>query len=140
MAGAAVGVCNILYNNSMKKYVVLAAIVLLILGFSFILKSKQTTYTAAPTLSPSTPTPEPTRPISLKEISKHKSKTDCWLAIEGSVYNMTPFIDSHPGGDAIVKGCGTNATLLFNSVPQHSSAVRELLKTFKIGIVLDKGM
>lgn len=77
---------------------------------------------------------------SLDEVSKHSVKEDCWLAIEGKVYDATPYISSgfHPGKAAILEGCGKDATSLFNTRPMgsktpHSSLARKVMATFRIG-------
>jgi cytochrome b involved in lipid metabolism len=36
--------------------------------------------------------------ITLAECQEHMSDKDCWLVIEGKVYDVTPFLDEHPGG------------------------------------------
>ena len=69
----------------------------------------------------------------IAQLSTHNNKSDCWLAIEGSVYDVTKFIDQHPGGEEILKGCGKDATSLFNSVPNHADEGRELLPSYFIG-------
>ena len=43
----------------------------------------------------------------LKECAKHRSEKDCWLVIHGKVYNVTDFLDEHPGGyDIVVAASG----------------------------------
>lgn len=37
-------------------------------------------------------------PITLDELAKHKYRNDAWLAINGQVYNVTRYMDFHPGG------------------------------------------
>ena len=81
-----------------------------------------------------------TRYISLDEISPHDSADDCWFAIHGKVYDVTPFIQGglHPGGDVILEGCGTDATVLFETRPMgsgtpHSERARNLLENYYIG-------
>lgn len=91
---------------------------------------------SAPTASAS---PETTNvsSYSLAEVAKHATATDCWMAIEGNVYDVTTFIPTHPGGQAILQGCGKDATQLFNNRPgegdSHSPRARTLMKDYLIG-------
>jgi cytochrome-b5 reductase len=74
--------------------------------------------------------------VSTTELAKHNNAQDCWLAIEGKVYNVTSFIPGHPGGEAIVRGCGQDATAMFNQRPDgssHSSRARDLLPSMVVG-------
>ena len=38
------------------------------------------------------------RVISLDEMRKHTTEESCWIAVRGEVFDVTPFIDEHPGG------------------------------------------
>lgn len=38
------------------------------------------------------------KPVSLAELQLHCKKDDAWLAIRGKVYNVTHYMDFHPGG------------------------------------------
>ncbi len=72
------------------------------------------------------------------EISEHNTETDCWLLIDEKVYDATDYIASHPGGTAMLQGCGTDATDLFNtrqmgSKTPHSNNAEDLLKDYYIG-------
>jgi cytochrome b involved in lipid metabolism len=82
-------------------------------------------------------TPEVVGEITLMEVSSHSSQTDCWLAIEGQVYDVTSFIPSHPGGEQILLGCGKDATGMFNSRPSngtsHSTNARTISGQYRIG-------
>ncbi len=77
--------------------------------------------------------------ISLEEVAMHATPEDCYLAIEGKVYDVTDFIASekHPGGEAIIAGCGKDATAMFNERPSdgtaHSEKARSFLPNFYIG-------
>jgi L-lactate dehydrogenase (cytochrome) len=36
--------------------------------------------------------------ISVEEISKHNSPHDCWIVVDGRVWDITDFAPKHPGG------------------------------------------
>ncbi|CDW89069.1 UNKNOWN [Stylonychia lemnae] len=52
----------------------------------------------------------------LEEVAQHDSELDAWSVIDGKVYNLTPFIPMHPGGEKIVKSFGTNISDLWHKV------------------------
>lgn len=55
--------------------------------------------------------------VSHSELAKHNKVDDCWLALRGRVYNITRYMDFHPGGrDELMRGAGKDATALFDSV------------------------
>lgn len=91
-----------------------------------------------------TKTEQPTGSWTADEVAQHSSKSDCWTIIADSVYNLTTFINRHPGGDEILRACGTDATMLFTSRQTndgqpigsgfpHSQTAYEQLAEFKIG-------
>ena len=72
----------------------------------------------------------------LEEIAVHKTPEDCWMAIEGKVYDATKAIPGHPGGKAITFGCGKEATKMFNErngKGPHGEKARTGLENFYIG-------
>lgn len=53
--------------------------------------------------------------VSHQELAKHNKAGDCWMAIRGKVYNVTRYLDYHPGGhDQLMRGAGKDATSLFD--------------------------
>jgi cytochrome-b5 reductase len=36
--------------------------------------------------------------VSHQELAKHNKFDDCWMAVRGKVYNVTKYLDFHPGG------------------------------------------
>ena len=39
---------------------------------------------------------------SLDEVSAHNKDGDCWIIIEGNVYNVSEYMGVHPGGKDIM--------------------------------------
>ncbi|KAL6509230.1 Cytochrome b5 isoform E [Orobanche gracilis] len=68
-----------------------------------------------------------------EEVAKHNNTKDCWLIINGKVYDVTPFMDDHPGGDEVLlSATGKDATNDFEDVG-HSDSAREMLDKYYIG-------
>ncbi|KAF2448724.1 hypothetical protein P171DRAFT_461459 [Karstenula rhodostoma CBS 690.94] len=61
-----------------------------------------------------TPSLRQQRLISYDEVQKHATKDDCWVIINGLVYDMTDFLEAHPGGpSAIIQQAGKDASSKF---------------------------
>jgi cytochrome b involved in lipid metabolism len=72
--------------------------------------------------------------LTLQVVAEHNTAEDCWMVINNNIYNVTDHIQNHPGGKAIVSGCGKDATQLFNGIPHnHSDYARQLLANYYIG-------
>ncbi|KAI4311425.1 hypothetical protein MLD38_036324 [Melastoma candidum] len=70
---------------------------------------------------------------SFEEVSKHNNKNDCWLIISGKVYDVTSFLDDHPGGDEVlITATEKDATDDFEDVG-HSDAAKEMLEKYYVG-------
>ena len=53
--------------------------------------------------------------ISMADVAKHNSKTDCWVVVDKQVLDVTSFLGDHPGGElAILTFAGKDATEEFN--------------------------
>jgi len=75
----------------------------------------------------------------LVEVAEHnKSKGEdksIWTVIHDKVYDITKFLDEHPGGEEIlIENAGIDSTENFEDVG-HSSDAREMLEEFYIGEV-----
>jgi hypothetical protein len=96
---------------------------------------KLTDYSAATTDLPvSTQDSGRVAMYSLIEVEKHKDASSCWTAVRGGVYDLTAFIDQHPGGaDKILQICGKDGTSAFTN--QHDGQMRpeNELASLKIG-------
>lgn len=76
---------------------------------------------------------EKTKIISLDEIAKHTDKESTWVLIHNKVYDVTKFLEEHPGGEEVLlEQAGKDATEAFEDVG-HSTDARELMKQYNIG-------
>ncbi len=88
-------------------------------------------------------TPTPTAGIStsptsggytIADVSKHKDASSCWTAINANVYDLTSWINEHPGGaNAILSICGIDGTQAFMNQHGGQGRPEQELATFKIG-------
>merc|ERR1712228_616687 len=75
--------------------------------------------------------------FSLEEVEKHKQSSgedkSIWMVIHDKVYDVTKFLDEHPGGEEIlVEHAGQDATEPFEDVG-HSTDARDMMKDYLIG-------
>lgn len=58
----------------------------------------------------------------LDEIAKHNTPSDLWIGVLGYVYDVTKFLDDHPGGQKpIISMAGKDATEYFMKIKSHHS-------------------
>nr|AAQ83903.1 flavohemoprotein b5/b5R variant [Rattus norvegicus] len=69
--------------------------------------------------------------VTEEELKKHNKKDDCWICIRGFVYNVSPYMEYHPGGeDELMRAAGADGTDLFNEVHRwvnYESMLKECL-------------
>lgn len=77
--------------------------------------------------------------LTLAEVAKHNSAGDCWIVIEGNVYEATGYLSLHPGGAArIIPFCGSDATTAFvtkGGKGSHSGVAVSQLSSLLLGKV-----
>ncbi len=72
--------------------------------------------------------------FTLEEVATHNTRDDCYLVIRNNVYDVSNFIDSHPGGvQRISEQCGQEVSGLFAQI--HSNRAWDLLVDYKIGTI-----
>ncbi|KAM0809363.1 putative Cytochrome b5 heme-binding domain-containing protein [Seiridium cardinale] len=58
--------------------------------------------------------------FSRDEVAKHTSEDDVWFIIDSKVYDVSDFLDAHPGGEAVLRQvAGTDATVAFYNLHRH---------------------
>ncbi|KAJ2110753.1 hypothetical protein IW146_005773 [Coemansia sp. RSA 922] len=68
-----------------------------------------------------------------EQIQQHAKREDVWIVVHGKVYDVTKFLDEHPGGEEVIlEHAGIDATEAFEDIG-HSDDARELLKDYFIG-------
>jgi 4-hydroxysphinganine ceramide fatty acyl 2-hydroxylase len=79
--------------------------------------------------------------FSLKQVAKHNSEDSCWVIYQDKVYNVTEFIQDHPGGDDLILDyAGKDVTAVMKDVleHEHSDAAYEILQDYCIGQISNK--
>ncbi|XP_032507030.1 cytochrome b5 reductase 4 isoform X1 [Phocoena sinus] len=69
--------------------------------------------------------------VTEEELKKHNKKDDCWICIRGFVYNVSPYMEYHPGGEEeLMSAAGSDGTDLFDQVHRwvnYESMLKECL-------------
>jgi succinate dehydrogenase/fumarate reductase flavoprotein subunit len=73
----------------------------------------------------------------MAEVAKHTTKDDCWVVVDGNVYDVTEFLEDHPGGArVIVKNAGKDSSEQFHMM--HSAKIiTKYGAEYKIGVASD---
>ena len=73
-------------------------------------------------------------PLTSDEVKKHNSADDCWSIIDGNVYDLTNWVESHPGGnERITAICGKDGTSSFLGKHSNSNSAKSQLNRFELG-------
>ncbi|KAG0030499.1 hypothetical protein BGZ82_007406 [Podila clonocystis] len=72
--------------------------------------------------------------FSTSQVAGHNSENDCWVIIHDKVYDVSSFLNDHPGGKKIIlKNAGTDATKQFDAF--HNAGVLEKYGALCIGVI-----
>ena len=76
-----------------------------------------------------------TTEYTLEEIAKHNTDESRWIVVDNLVYDVTEFINHHPGGKGpFQKYAGTDASAKFKTVKNHANPqVSTFMKTLCVG-------
>jgi hypothetical protein len=75
-------------------------------------------------------------PMTMAEVARHDTAGDCWMVVEGVVYDVTAWIPAHPGGAGITRGCGKDATWYWQhrqGDEGHSDMAAQVLQAYRLG-------
>ncbi|EME30061.1 fatty acid hydroxylase (FAH1) [Galdieria sulphuraria] len=76
-----------------------------------------------------------------KTVAKHCNEHDCWVIVNGKVYDVTLFLDKHPGGkDILLSYAGKDATAALEGAGghEHSKYAFKLLEEYYLGRVVSQ--
>jgi hypothetical protein len=70
----------------------------------------------------------------MAQVKANKSASKCWSVINEKVYDLTAWINAHPGGEgAIISLCGTDGTQDFLAMHRNQSKPESRLSAFLLG-------
>ncbi|KAL8253198.1 hypothetical protein R6Q59_036891 [Mikania micrantha] len=74
------------------------------------------------------------------EVKIHDTIGDCWVIIHGKVYDVTPFMDEHPGGaEVLLSSTGKDGTADFENTG-HSDEAKQHMDKYYIGEIDQLGV
>jgi hypothetical protein len=83
----------------------------------------------------STPEPAPTKVgYTMTQVRANNTAANCWAVIDDSVYDLTNWIKSHPGGSGAIVGlCGTDGSAAFSIKHGNQSRPAAQLNSYRLG-------
>ena len=70
----------------------------------------------------------------MAQVKANKSAAKCWSVINGNVYDLTAWIDPHPGGEGAIESlCGTDGSASFNAMHANKSKPEARLAGYLLG-------
>jgi len=84
-----------------------------------------------------------TRIYTVEDVAKHSSADSCWVTRAGKVYNVTPFLQDHPGGDDLILQYGGKdvENIMKDLIEhEHSDSAYDMLEEYAIGKIGTKDM
>jgi len=70
----------------------------------------------------------------MEKVKANASATSCWTVIKGNVYDLTAWINQHPGGSSSIKSlCGIDGSAAFAAQHQGQSKPESRLAGYLLG-------
>ncbi|KAI0669650.1 glyoxylate dehydrogenase [Trametes maxima] len=74
--------------------------------------------------------------LTASEVAAHASRESCWIIVHGKVYDVTDFLDEHPGGSKIIlKYAGKDATEAYEPIHPPDAITTNLPPEKQLGLV-----
>ncbi|EFY95710.1 NADH-cytochrome B5 reductase [Metarhizium robertsii] len=71
--------------------------------------------------------------IEAATVAQHNKPEDCWITVHGKVYDVTKYLQDHPGGaDVLAEAAGTDATHEFDNAG-HSEDAWDIMQPYLVG-------
>ena len=74
-------------------------------------------------------------PQTLQEVALHATADDCWASIHGNVYDLTEWVNDHPGGSVYIQSvCGMDGSDLYSTIAYHPSRwLKVFVAEYRVG-------
>lgn len=71
-----------------------------------------------------------------EDLATHNTPSSCWVSRRGKVYDITSFLNDHPGGDDVIMefaGKDVEEVMKDKTEHEHSDSAYEMLEEYIIG-------
>ncbi|MGJ9424620.1 cytochrome b5 domain-containing protein [Nesterenkonia halotolerans] len=76
--------------------------------------------------------------FTMDQVEENDSAESCWAVMSGTVYDLSDWIEDHPGGPERIEGlCGTDASAAFEGQHGGQAGPEDQLAEFEIGTLED---
>ncbi len=127
-----------------KGIIILASVILVLILVPFSIfflssgaSSQNTSSTSSSSKSVSTSSASTSVKLTSSETAKHNTESDCYMIVNGKVYDVTTYLPVHPGGASrIIQYCGKDGTQAFDTKGgegQHSNRANNDLSSLYKG-------
>ncbi|MBK9363424.1 MAG: cytochrome b5 domain-containing protein [Rubrivivax sp.] len=90
-----------------------------------------------PSAAPSAASARPERRYTLAEVARHATPADCWMAIDGGVYDFSAYLPQHPSDPALIEPwCGREASEAYRTKTRgrpHSQRATAMMAGYRMG-------
>ena len=78
--------------------------------------------------------------LTMDAVAQKNTVDNCWVVVNGMVYDLTGYANSHPGGAVNISNiCGTDATNAFTNQHGGQSKPNNVLSGFEVGALVASG-